>query len=718
MHRIARLIVSVLLCLAAPAVGRAETPPPSDRTVVVAVQADYPPTCFRDPKTGLPQGFAIDVMNEVARRAGLRIRYVMGRTWKESQDMVLDGRADLIPALTIDEARKGRFAFTSPIDTLPISYIVRSDGSYNGPREGMRVGAMRGSAAESYLRSRTDIRLVPYNSLRRLLSDLLMGDLDLVLAPAPSIVKVALDLGLENHLRILEPPAFESIRAMALRPADGELLMSLNPVIDQFVGTPEYRKIYFKWWGKPKPFWTTAGVAWVVGAALTICAFAMGYWRYASLLRLNRTLGQTLEQLERSREELLRSEEHSRLLAQTAERERARNRAILEGIQDGISIQDREFRVLYQNSRFIEMTGAHPDEYCYLAYQQRDTPCDGCPVESTFRDGTPHSAVMSLNSQGGPLFIEILSAPLRDEEGKIIAVIESVRDITARKRMEEDLHEQAALLEQEVAERRRAEESLAVKQRQLEELNEVLARGINEAVAELRHKDQMLIQQGRLAAMGEMINNIAHQWRQPLNNIGLIVQNLQLASASGELGAEDLHRETTNAMDVILHMSHTIDDFRNFFRQDKEKRDFCINDVVGRCLEFIAASLENCSIRVEVTNEERVSATGYQNEYSQVLLNILNNARDALVERRIALPHISIRIGSVNGRSLVTIGDNGGGIAEDILPRIFDPYFTTKEPGKGTGIGLYMSKVIIEQHMEGRLSARNANGGAEFRIEV
>jgi len=712
------LFLSIVLVVLAPNGLWAETHLFAPRPVIAALQADYPPTCFKNPKNGKPEGFAIDIMDEVARRAGIKVEYVMGKTWQDGQDMVLDGRADVIPTLTIDDLRRKRFAFTTPVDIQPISYIVRNDGLFNGPRGGMRVGVMAGSAAHTYLLDRTDVQLVPHDSLRRLLSDLLSGDLDIILAPAASVVKLALDMGLDRHLKVLEPPALDGVRAMAVRQGDSELLVSLNRVLGEFVGTPEYRAIYFKWWGKPKPFWTTAKVTWIVGVTLALCALAMGYWRYVSLLRLNDTLGQTLEQLERSRGELLRNEEYARSLAQTADRERSRSQAILEGIQDGISIQDREYRVVYQNAHLIGMVGEHPGEQCYRAYQRKDAPCEGCPLTETFRDGLPHSAVMTLNCREGLLYIDMLASPLRNEEGEILSVITNIRDITARKQMEDALHEQAILLEQEVAERQQAQENLAAKQRQLEELNEVLARGINEAVAELRHKDQMLIQQGRLAAMGEMINNIAHQWRQPLNNIGLIVQNLQLAYESGDLSTTELRKEVNNAMDVILHMSHTIDDFRNFFRQDKEKGAFNINSVVKRCLEFVAASLENCHIRVDVTDEEQASATGYQNEYAQVLLNILNNARDALMENGIAVPRISITVGSENGRSLVTIRDNGGGINEDILPRIFDPYFTTKEPGKGTGIGLYMSKVIIEQHMEGILTARNADDGAEFRIEV
>ena len=121
---------------------------------------------------------------------------------------------------------------------------------------------------------------------------------------------------------------------------------------------------------------------------------------------------------------------------------------------------------------------------------------------------------------------------------------------------------------------------------------------------------------------------------------------------------------------------------------------------------------------INVATPEEISASGYQNEYAQVLLNILANAREVLIERGVHKPCIDIRLSSENGRSVLTIRDNGGGISEDILPKVFDPYFTTKEPGKGTGIGLYMSKVIMEQHMDGRLIALNAEGGAEFVIEL
>ena len=291
-------------------------------------------------------------------------------------------------------------------------------------------------------------------------------------------------------------------------------------------------------------------------------------------------------------------------------------------------------------------------------------------------------------------------------------------EIGERQQIQEHLQEQTAILEEEIAERTAMQEELNQQQQLLEEVNQSLHTMVEEAIAEMRRKDETLIHQGRLAAMGEMINNIAHQWRQPLNNVALIIQNMQAGYQSGDITPQSMERDVATAMGVIQHMSRTIDDFRNFFRQDKEKRPFIVNKVIALCLEFVSATLENCGIEVDMTAEDSVVATGYPNEYAQVILNILGNARDIMQERGTKAPRITIRLFSENGRSVVTIGDNGGGIAEEALPRIFDPYFTTREPGKGTGIGLYMSKTIIEKNMSGSLTARTVDGGAEFRIEV
>jgi C4-dicarboxylate-specific signal transduction histidine kinase len=277
------------------------------------------------------------------------------------------------------------------------------------------------------------------------------------------------------------------------------------------------------------------------------------------------------------------------------------------------------------------------------------------------------------------------------------------------------LYEKAMLLEDEIAERQIVQEALSDKHHLLENLNRTLEERIEAAVNELRQKDQALIQQNRLAAMGEMINNIAHQWRQPLNLISLIVQGLP---ESNNLSQEELDQDVERIMGVILHMSQTIDDFRYFFRQDKEKSRFTANQAVAKAVEFISPSMLDKGIDISFTEQPEVAVFGYSNEYAQVLLNILSNAKDVLVERNVAEPRIDICISWVDNRSVVTIADNGGGISAEVMSRIFDPYFTTKEKTQGTGIGLYMSKIIIEQNMGGSLTAGNVEGGVTFRIEV
>ena len=234
----------------------------------------------------------------------------------------------------------------------------------------------------------------------------------------------------------------------------------------------------------------------------------------------------------------------------------------------------------------------------------------------------------------------------------------------------------------------------------------------------LREKERMLIQQSRQAAMGEMIGNIAHQWRQPLNNLGLIVQQLQLFSEYGNFSKDCLDSSVGKSMAIIQHMSRTIDDFRNFFKPDKEKVEFEALEEINKTISLIEGGLKAHGIKVKVAATDYPVIHGYPNEYSQVLLNILINARDAFVSRTIEGPKVTINLSSENGKTVVTITDNAGGIPDDIIHKIFDPYFTTKGPDKGTGVGLFLSKTIIEKNMNGTLAVRNTGDGAEFRIEL
>lgn len=256
-------------------------------------------------------------------------------------------------------------------------------------------------------------------------------------------------------------------------------------------------------------------------------------------------------------------------------------------------------------------------------------------------------------------------------------------------------------------------------QRQAEEalknLVEILEQRVTEEVAKNMVQERILFQQSRLAAMGEMIGNIAHQWRQPLNALGLLLQNTKDAYEFNELNQECLNVSTATGMRLIAKMSSTIDDFRNFYKPNREKTRFNLKDAVENTLAILFASFEHHNIHTHVEADGDIVAYGFPNEYSQVLLNILNNAKDAMLANKVAAGEICIGIARQGNQARVTVRDNAGGINADILPKIFDPYFTTKE--KGAGIGLYMSKMIIEDNMGGKIEARNVEGGAEFVVD-
>lgn len=315
----------------------------------------------------------------------------------------------------------------------------------------------------------------------------------------------------------------------------------------------------------------------------------------------------------------------------------------------------------------------------------------------TLLRGTATVAAGNLDHRVGPVS--------RDELGELAAAFDAMTE-----RLQEAMGAQTATvreLRQEVAQRQEAEETLHAET--IERIR---------AVEELREKERLLMQQSRLAALGEMIGNIAHQWRQPLNTLGLLVQQLPLMEEEGELNGKVLDATVAQAMEVIYHMSRTIDDFRHFFRPDKEKVEFPLSQMVARAVALIEDNYRERRITLDIDAAGDQRIVGYPNEYSQVLLNLLLNARDAFEERPHEHPRVVIRVGGENGRSVVTITDNAGGIDDAILPRIFDPYFTTKDQDRGTGVGLFLSKTIIEKNMNGRLTARNTGEGAEFRIEV
>ncbi|AOP34267.1 hypothetical protein A0128_10655 [Leptospira tipperaryensis] len=303
--------------------------------------------------------------------------------------------------------------------------------------------------------------------------------------------------------------------------------------------------------------------------------------------------------------------------------------------------------------------------------------------------------VVALKKDGTKFPVELAVSEFSQNQNQYFVGV--IRDMTARKNTEHDLREKTSALE---------------------ELNRSLEARVESEIQKRREQEKAMIVRSRLADMGEMIGNIAHQWRQPLNVIALCIQDLSYTHSEGELDEEYILDSTNKIMDLVEQMSNTIDDFRNYFRPNKTKEKFSLKSTIQKSFSLVSESLKNQNIRIYLNPDEDYEVFGFPNEFSQVILNIIANSRDAIMESHPEDPSIYVDIRKEGEKKMVIVRDNGGGIEASVMEKLFQPYFTTKDQGKGTGIGLYMSKSIIENNMDGKIYAYNSDKGAVMVIEL
>jgi two-component system, NtrC family, C4-dicarboxylate transport sensor histidine kinase DctB len=307
--------------------------------------------------------------------------------------------------------------------------------------------------------------------------------------------------------------------------------------------------------------------------------------------------------------------------------------------------------------------------------------------------------------------------PILDDKNNIVEFIAIRYDVTAEVELKKSLEIKEKELEQLNL---NLEHKVKEQTKQLKELNKTLEQRVIEEIKKNDEKQKLLFWQSRMASLGQMLANIAHQWRQPLTELNLTLFNMKRASLSqNEKKVDELYKESKS---LITSMSSTIEDFTNFFNPQKEKKSFEIKDAINEALIILRKVIEIENIHIQIDVPINYKVIGVSNELSQVIINLIQNSKDAFIQNDIKNKTIVMTLREeqiLNKKyALLEIKDNAGGISKENIDKIFDPYFTTKYKSQGTGLGLFMSKMIIEKSLEGELSHKNNDTGSTFIIKL
>ena len=317
--------------------------------VVAVIPPDSPPTYFLDKQTGKAAGFAVDVMDAVAERAGLQIDYIFEDGWSDIINMVKNGKADLAPGMGVSKEREKDLAFSSPIDTFPISYFVRTElAGIDGAPGIHTVGVIKGSVAFEKLKDRPYLRLALYEGFPQGLFDLLAGKIEAFACPEPTLWQLASETGVEDRIKVVDRPIAEIMRAIAVRKDNGALLGRLNKAVDSFVGTPAYQQVYTKWYGKPVPYWTERRIIMVGAAVVVVIIMLMAGWRYLSLLRLNHELSAAIVERDEAVSVTMRNKERFESLVNISQRRTENTQELLDfALEEAIRLTRSRIGYIY-----------------------------------------------------------------------------------------------------------------------------------------------------------------------------------------------------------------------------------------------------------------------------------------------------------------------------------------------------------------------------------
>ncbi len=654
---------------------------------------NWPPFNFEE--NGQLIGISHDFWQLIKNKTLIDSKCKPVNSFQEAMELIKDKSADVSLSSAITENKLYYGRFSKPYVSYPIAIATTLDKQYISNTESLnnkKVAVGKFYSTYQILKSKyPKIEFVEVDDNIEALKLLSRGEVYAVVDILPVLSLIIADYGFKN-IKISGTTEFNFDVRFMVRSDYEKLIPIINKGIES-ITQKESSEIRNRWLSVRLESVIDFSRFWEIGFIGLLVLIILFYRQYI-LNRHNKKLQEANEEIEKKTKEL---ESKTNQLAKQKELFEKIYHESTDGIflmlldtKEIIDCNDATLKVLkYKNKQEflgLGIADLFPTKQpsglssVFNIYKMLDT---------AIEKGSNSFEFVFKNKRNKNIWLEVVLTTITIDDKNLIHVV--LRDIDKRKEMEEELNILTHNLEDKV----------------------------KQEVKKNEEKTKQLLQQSRLAQMGEMISMIAHQWRQPLTAISATTNNLLLRMMIKDRpNDEDLKREISLISDYSQHLSNTIDDFRNFFKSDKQKTNTTLENIVSNSINIVRNSLEGNNIKLTVDFDCYESINVFASEVNQVILNLIKNAEDAILENEVSNGEIKIFTSCEDEFCYIEISDNGGGIPANIMEKVFDPYFSTKKSKEGTGLGLYMSKIIINDHCKGQLSIKNNSEGAVFTVKI
>lgn len=733
----------------------------------VIIPKDWQPYYYLD-ENGKPTGFAIEVFEHIAEDINITYEYKIVPTWKDLWKPYEEGIVDFVPDLGISKKRESFSLFSIPTNTFKIVLYKRFDSEHIHTIDNLtnlKVAVVHRNIGQKVMNDYAKIQKKVYNNHFDAINALLSGQVDAFAYPKPLMDYNLRNLNIEDKILEFDKPLFEIKRAIGVSTKHPELLPMIDKSIEKFMSSEKYQKIFQKYFGKPKLVeLKKEEVILIISMILVLLILSI------SLIARSRNL-LTLKELEeqlnlRTKELQFSLDLYNKALSATDEGvwdwnvdtgkvyyaptwklmlgyeideiendfsewerlvhdedlEKSRDEALrlARGEIDTYSIEfrmlckDGSYKWILSRAKSVELdennlpkriVGTHID-LSEIKDKESKILEEKEKFESIFINSNDGIALFDLDSR----FLEFNDAYLNmlgysKEELKEKTCIELTPEEFRKESIEalENVIKEGSIenFEKKCTKKDGSQITVNMSAKLLADKKNILT--VTKNVTSLKQIEE----QERLISMGELISNISHQWRQPLTTITMAANNIKFDSELDELNSESV----TEAMNIITentnYLSQTIDTFREFLKENNEYLHISLNEVIKGALILTEASRKDNYIQLITELEEDIHIYGNENELAQAFINILNNAKDVLVEKEVVEKYIFVTLKRNEDNIELSFLDNGGGINNEIISKIFEPYFTTKHQAVGTGLGLSIAEKIIREHHKGLIKIEN-----------